>query len=525
MNEEVVRLLNIDAIFIPNLRIRSKSESKEEKELLEKSISEGMIYPIVVGEFSDEARKEFEEVFKEKIPEGKYVLIDGETRLNVYKREGKKEIPAKIYKINNLDEYFIIHITLNPKRIRENYKEVVAAYAERLIEKGWTKSRIIRHLSKVFKVTDKTIYNWLVELGVFEKGEISVQDKERKEEKLPEFTYITTGEKSTGIENISIQEEKREKVTTGTDSRKPGLFEKTRTEEEETVREKIMKDALPLIKEDKSFKEIVRELTDKGYSKTTIEEVVKPMLDAKRKAAELLLAGKSPDFVIEKLTKQGYLRDYVESIVTDLHEKIIKELDVKTLLEQKIKEAEEKGEVLMKVYELQAILNYINEVEEVARKLQEELKKARKELEEYKSKIMKEVESVRKRVEKKATAAQIKFMNDLLRKVSEPVRERIIEEIKTRYGVTRLEDLTVKQASEVLDTLRNELSRVSYTIEESSLDEKIKTLAFLRGVSEEDIRMEILNKFGYYPDDFMPVHIRKRVERWLDEEISKLKSI
>ncbi len=301
----------------------------------------------------------------------------------------------------------------------------------------------------------------------------------------------------------------------------------TNNEREETVTERIRKEALPLILEGKSFKKIVRELAKRGYSESTVKKVVKPMLDAKRKAAELLLSGKTADFVMDKLTKQGYLRDYVEPIVKNLHEKILKELNVKALLEEKIREAKEKESetVLMTINELQAILNYINELEDTAKRLQEELIKARREVEEYKKRYEEELPKLRERVERR--------LQEMKRKEPLTDKQRIyLINLFSKLKEDELEEASKEQASILIDYVKELLERrrlreMGVNIPMSphlEMEEKIRRLAELKGVSVDSIISEIIVRFKFYPDSLMPPDVVRKVLKWLDEEITRLKS-
>ena len=187
------------------------------------------------------------------------------------------------------------------------------------------------------------------------------------------------------------------------------------------------------------------------------------------------------------------------------------DLDVKALLEGKIREAKEKEAetVLITINELQAILNYINELEDTSKKLQEELIKARKIIEEHKKLSIEDSSMLEKfgaeipstAYEKMVTRKQLKYINLLFSRIDEEYHPYIKKYFELKFGKKDFEKLSSKEASFVIDFLREIEKRPIFLLLET-----IKIISEKKGIPENEIEEMILKETGFYPDEFFPTN-------------------
>jgi ParB family chromosome partitioning protein len=85
MEKEEIKEVNIDKIYVPELRCNSYFSEEEFNELVESIKSKGLLQPIVVCKGSSELKK-------------LYTLLDGKNRLEAYKKLGYKTIPVQVVK-------------------------------------------------------------------------------------------------------------------------------------------------------------------------------------------------------------------------------------------------------------------------------------------------------------------------------------------------------------------------------------------------------------------------------------------
>ncbi len=310
-------IIPIDEIYVPDFRIRSEFNDESEKEIFEKDVAQDLINPLTVQDLysmpEDERIKLFL-IFGET--DKRYLLIDGQNRLEAIKKSGAKKVPVEIVKYKKAEDVLKKHLTLNPRVRRENYKELAMRLFKNL---GYSKHQ----LAKLFNVSVRTIWEWLKSMDL-EPDELD-KEAEKAREELKEKIKA---KKSPRIEETSIKEKKQIQKPEDFGGEIPStayeiVGEELREEAPHTAYESKWKELKEKAKEylssGLSITKTKEKLIDEGYSKSTVEEVIgvaKKELEREQTIGEELINEVKNKYLIEKKSPKEIAKELNLSIRT-----------------------------------------------------------------------------------------------------------------------------------------------------------------------------------------------------------------
>jgi len=176
-----------------------------ELELKDLQIPQGLLPRVITGtvdEKVDEYKEmvengtDFDPILVWKRPDGSYWIIDGVHRTEAYKRAGRTTIKAKLVDCKDELDYRIKAIEANLKHGLPLKKEEKVILAQTLYKLGID----IPQLTKIFAVSQRTMYYWLRSMKEQEKAELKKQALELRSQGL---TAREVGEKL-GLEHTTI---------------------------------------------------------------------------------------------------------------------------------------------------------------------------------------------------------------------------------------------------------------------------------------------------------------------------------
>jgi ParB-like chromosome segregation protein Spo0J len=176
-----------------------------ELELKDLQIPQGLLPRVITGTVEEKVEEykemvengtDFDPILVWKRPDGSYWIIDGVHRTEAYKRAGRATIKAKLVDCKDELDYRIKAIEANLKHGLPLRKEEKVILAQTLYKLGID----IPELTKIFAVSQRTMYYWLRSMKGQEKEELKKQALELRAQGL---TAREVGEKL-GLEHTTI---------------------------------------------------------------------------------------------------------------------------------------------------------------------------------------------------------------------------------------------------------------------------------------------------------------------------------
>ena len=168
-----------------------------ELELKDLQIPQGLLPRVITGTVEEKVEEykemvengtDFDPILVWKRPDGSYWIIDGVHRTEAYKRAGRATIKAKLVDCKDELDYRIKAIEANLKHGLPLRKEEKIVLAQTLYKLGID----VPELTKVFAVSQRTMYYWLRSMKDQEKAELKKQALELRSQGL---TVREVGEK------------------------------------------------------------------------------------------------------------------------------------------------------------------------------------------------------------------------------------------------------------------------------------------------------------------------------------------
>ena len=184
-----------------------------ELELKDLQIPQGLLPRVITGtveEKVDEYKEmvengtDFDPILVWKRPDGSYWIIDGVHRTEAYKRAGRTTIKAKLVDCKDELDYRIKAIEANLKHGLPLRKEEKIVLAQTLYKLGID----VSELTKVFSVSQRTMYYWLRSMKDQKKEELKKQALELRAQGL---SVREVGEKL-GVSRMTISNWENEPV-------------------------------------------------------------------------------------------------------------------------------------------------------------------------------------------------------------------------------------------------------------------------------------------------------------------------
>jgi transcriptional regulator with XRE-family HTH domain/uncharacterized ParB-like nuclease family protein len=180
-----------------------------ELELKDLQIPQGLLPRVITGTVEEKVEEykemvengtDFDPILVWKRPDGSYWIIDGVHRTEAYKRAGRTTIKAKLVDCKDELDYRIKAIEANLKHGLPLRKEEKIVLAQTLYKLGID----VPELTKVFAVSQRTMYYWLRSMKDQEKAELKKQALELRAQGL---TLKEVGEKlGVAISTVSTWE-------------------------------------------------------------------------------------------------------------------------------------------------------------------------------------------------------------------------------------------------------------------------------------------------------------------------------
>jgi ParB family chromosome partitioning protein len=136
MKKEEIKEVNINEIYIPELRCNSHFSEEEFNELVESIKSKGLLQPIVVCKGSPDLKKP-------------YTLLDGKNRLEAYKKLSYKTIPVQVVK---QEDPLVYSLHANLHRGKVDPIEL-AEIIDKIMEEG----KSLKEIAKMLKLSESRI--------------------------------------------------------------------------------------------------------------------------------------------------------------------------------------------------------------------------------------------------------------------------------------------------------------------------------------------------------------------------------
>ena len=131
--------IEIDKIYIPELRCNSHFSEEEFDEFVESIKSKGLLQPVIVCKGSPDLKKS-------------YTLLDGKNRLEAYKKLNYKTIPVQVVKQEDPLAYSL-HVNLH----RGNVDPVELA---EIIDKMTEEGKSSKEIAELLKVSPSRVRKW-----------------------------------------------------------------------------------------------------------------------------------------------------------------------------------------------------------------------------------------------------------------------------------------------------------------------------------------------------------------------------
>jgi ParB-like chromosome segregation protein Spo0J len=160
-----------------------------ELELKDLQIPQGLLPRVITGTVEEKVEEykemvengtDFDPILVWKRPDGSYWIIDGVHRTEAYKRAGRATIKAKLVDCKDELDYRIKAIEANLKHGLPLRKEEKVILAQTLYKLGID----IPELTKIFAVSQRTMYYWLRSMKSQEKEELKKQALELRAQGL-----------------------------------------------------------------------------------------------------------------------------------------------------------------------------------------------------------------------------------------------------------------------------------------------------------------------------------------------------